>query len=295
MNLISHIRYGFHRNYGIIYTYLQRHIEGITLKLQYFLIFSNSGMFFDYNKLVVTANSRKWRYKKEGTAFFTMFLIEPTEKNDLQRTIKYGAMLYIMMILMAMPAVISSYQHQVPTIDLPEIASPQTTPHVAVQNEILVALPSVEPLDPLPEVQSEVPPFHDFIMQASNTYKVEAALIRAIIMVESSNNPRAVSRRGAKGLMQLMPTTAKYLGVDDSFDPALNIDGGVRYFKTLLDRFEGNVQLALAAYNAGSRHVRNYNGVPPFKATHIYIKKVLKYRQEYQKKMASNESNLNVA
>ncbi len=294
MDLISHIRYSFHRNYGIFFTYLQRWIECIYLKIRYYLDFSNSGMFFDYNMFMVTANGRKWRYKKEGTAFFRMFLIEPTE-NDLQKTIKYGAMLYTMMILLAMPAVICSYQHQVPAIDLPEIASPQISPHMAVQNEILVALPSVEPLDPLPEVQSEVPPFHDFIMQASNTYKVEAALIRAIIMVESSNNPRAVSRRGAKGLMQLMPTTAKWLGVDDSFDPALNIDGGVRYFKTLLDRFEGNVQLALAAYNAGSRHVRNYNGVPPFKATRIYIKKVLKYRQEYQKKMASNESSLNAA
>lgn len=209
----------------------------------------------------------------------------------LQRRI-YGAILYITIVLLATPAALCSYQHQVPEIDLPEIASPQIMPDVAVQNEILVAHPSVEPLEPVPEVRSDAPPFHDFIMQASGTYKVEAALIRAIIMVESSNNPLAVSRRGAKGLMQLMPTTAKWMGVDDSFDPALNIDGGVRYLKRLLDRFEGDVQLALAAYNAGSRYVRKYNGVPPFKATRIYIKKVLKYRQEYQTEMAYNDSDL---
>ncbi|MDB4303979.1 lytic transglycosylase domain-containing protein [Desulfosarcina sp.] len=230
MNLISHLRYSFRRNYGIALTYLQRRID--------------------------------------------------------------GAILYIMMVLLATPAAIYSYQHQVPEIDLPEIASPQIMSDVAVQNEILVALPSVEPLELVPEVRSEAPPFHDFIMQASSTYKVEAALIRAIIMVESSNNPLAVSRRGAKGLMHLMPTTAKWMGVVDPFDPALNIDGGVRYLKRLLDRFEGDVQLALAAYNAGSRYVRKYNGVPPFKATRIYIKKVLKYRQEYQIEMASNDSDL---
>jgi len=86
-------------------------------------------------------------------------------------------------------------------------------------------------------------------------------------------------------LMQLMPSTAEALGVQDSYDPEENIDGGVRYFRSLLDRFDGDVQLALAAYNAGSRHVRNYEGVPPFRATRLYIKKVLKFRKKFKTEM----------
>jgi soluble lytic murein transglycosylase-like protein len=134
-------------------------------------------------------------------------------------------------------------------------------------------------------------PFEEFIMQAAQTYQVDPTLIRAIIMAESSYNPRAVSHRGAQGLMQLMPTTAKWLGIRDSFDPAMNIDGGVRYFRRLLDRFDGDVKLALAAYNAGSRYVRKYGGVPPFRATRIYIKKVLHYHHLLQEQMAAGGGN----
>ena len=104
-------------------------------------------------------------------------------------------------------------------------------------------------------------------------------------MVESGYNPDAVSDRGAQGLMQLMPTTAQWLGIRDAFNPAMNIDGGVRYFKSLLDRFDGDIELALAAYNAGSRYVHKYGGVPPFKATRIYIKKVLQYRDQFAEEM----------
>lgn len=125
------------------------------------------------------------------------------------------------------------------------------------------------------------PPFHDQIIKAARTYNVDVALIRAVIMVESSNNPVAVSNRGAQGLMQLMPITAKSLGVHNPFDPAMNIDGGVRYLKQLLDRFNGDVNLALAAYNAGPRHVRNYGGVPPFNSTKNYITKVMDYHRQY--------------
>ena len=102
-------------------------------------------------------------------------------------------------------------------------------------------------------------------------------------MAESGYNPKAVSKRGAKGLMQLMPETAEALGVEDIFNPRQNIAGGVQYFKHLVNRFSGDVKLALAAYNAGSRYVRNYNGVPPFKATRHYIKEVFKYYQQYKK------------
>jgi hypothetical protein len=128
---------------------------------------------------------------------------------------------------------------------------------------------------------------HPIILKAATRYKIDSALIKAIIMVESGYNPKAISKRGAKGLMQLMPKTAKLLGVRDSFNPEQNINAGVRHFKDLLNQFKGDVKLALAAYNAGSRKVRKYQGVPPFKATRYYIKKVFEYHQYYREKMAS--------
>ena len=121
------------------------------------------------------------------------------------------------------------------------------------------------------------------IRKAAKRYQVDPALIRAIIMAESSYNPKAVSKKGAIGLMQLMPRTAEALGVEDSFNPEHNINAGVKYFKQLLNQFNGDVKLALAAYNAGSRKVREYKGIPPFKATQHYIKKVFEYRKGYQK------------
>jgi len=126
------------------------------------------------------------------------------------------------------------------------------------------------------------PLFRSIIQEASDLYEVEPELIQAIIMAESSYNPRAVSRRGARGLMQLMPATAKALGVKDSFNPEHNIHGGVRYFKQLLDRFGGDTRMALAAYNAGSSNVREYQGIPPFKATRYYIKRVFSYYNRYK-------------
>ncbi|MDY6879112.1 MAG: lytic transglycosylase domain-containing protein [Thermodesulfobacteriota bacterium] len=128
-------------------------------------------------------------------------------------------------------------------------------------------------------------PYREYIIQASRRYDVDCFLVMAIIKAESSYNPQAVSRKGARGLMQLMPKTARALGVDDSFDPEKNINGGVKYFKILLDRFKGDVTLALAAYNAGSRKVRHYRGIPPFKATQSYIDKVLLYYHEYKKQL----------
>lgn len=128
--------------------------------------------------------------------------------------------------------------------------------------------------------------YHMFIIQTASHHQIDPALIKAIIMAESGYNTKAVSKKGAKGLMQLMPGTAQSLGVEDIFNPHQNITGGVQYFKQMVNRFNGDVKLALAAYNAGSRNVRNYNGVPPFKATHSYIKKVFKYYQIYKDQMA---------
>lgn len=128
--------------------------------------------------------------------------------------------------------------------------------------------------------------YHDIIAEAGERYEVETALIKAIIKAESQFDPRAVSHRGARGLMQLMPRTARALGVEDSFNPEHNIHGGTRYFSELLNKFDGEIRLALAAYNAGSRKVRKYGGVPPYKATRIYIRKVFQYYQFFKKQEA---------
>jgi soluble lytic murein transglycosylase-like protein len=127
--------------------------------------------------------------------------------------------------------------------------------------------------------------FHPIIIRAANRHDVDPALVKAIIMAESGYNPNAISKKGAKGLMQLMPSTAEALGVEDVFNPEQNISGGVRYFKRLVNRFDGDVKLALAAYNAGSKKVRHYQGIPPYKSTQYYIKKVFKYYNLYKNQM----------
>lgn len=121
-----------------------------------------------------------------------------------------------------------------------------------------------------------------YILSAADRYDMDPAVIKAVIMAESGFNPRAVSRAGARGLMQLMPRTASALGVEDALDPQANIMGGTRYLKKLMKRFDNDIELALAAYNAGSRNVRKHNGIPPFKATRRYIAKIKVYYQHYQ-------------
>ncbi|MFP4481829.1 MAG: lytic transglycosylase domain-containing protein [Thermovirgaceae bacterium] len=114
----------------------------------------------------------------------------------------------------------------------------------------------------------------DLVRQKARAYGVDADLVRAVVRMESGGNTRAVSTAGAMGLMQLMPGTAEMLGVDDPFDPVQNVDGGVRYLKMMLDRYDGDETLALAAYHSGPGRVDRYSGVPPYpKVTH-YVKSV---------------------
>jgi soluble lytic murein transglycosylase-like protein len=119
------------------------------------------------------------------------------------------------------------------------------------------------------------------IRKTSERYSVDYALVKAVIKAESNFDPLAISRAGAKGLMQLMPGTAKALGVSDSFHPGDNIEGGVRYLRYLLELFNGNLQLVLAAYNAGEETVFRYNGIPPYQETRTYVQRVLRYFQNY--------------
>ena len=113
------------------------------------------------------------------------------------------------------------------------------------------------------------------IRNASSSSQIDADFIASVIQVESANNPRAVSRKGAQGLMQLMPQTAKNLGVGNSFDPAENVDGGVRFLRALLLRYNGDAAKVLAAYNAGPKRVQQFKGVPPYRETHAYIARVI--------------------
>ncbi|MDA8079797.1 MAG: lytic transglycosylase domain-containing protein [Nitrospiraceae bacterium] len=126
--------------------------------------------------------------------------------------------------------------------------------------------------------------YHGYVASTASKYEIEPELIQAVIKTESNGNHRAVSRKGAMGLMQLMPSTAVDMNVINPFNPEENIEGGTRYLRYLLEKFNGNITLALAAYNAGPRTVEKYGSVPPIYETKEYVKKVLslyKGKQSY--------------
>lgn len=119
------------------------------------------------------------------------------------------------------------------------------------------------------------------IARIAHRYGVDVALVKAVIRAESQFNPYATSKKGASGLMQLMPDTAERYGVDDLYDPRANIEAGVRYLKYLLQKYPHHTQNALAAYNAGEQAVATYDGIPPYRETIDYVHKVLQYRALY--------------
>ncbi len=124
--------------------------------------------------------------------------------------------------------------------------------------------------------------FEQLIRTCSEKYGVNPNLVKAVIHAESGYNPNAVSSKGASGLMQLMPGTAKSLKVADRFNPKDNVEGGVKYLRFLLDTFRGDVSLAVAAYNAGLNKVAKYGGIPPYNETRTYVSRVLAYMKTYQ-------------
>jgi len=139
------------------------------------------------------------------------------------------------------------------------------------------------------QVAQKIMQLEEIIEENANKYKVPKALIQSVIAVESGGNQYAVSPKGAKGLMQLIDSTAKYVGVRNVFEPRENIEGGVKYLREMLETFDGDIDLALAAYNAGPGNVFKYNGVPPFAETRNYVNRVKRYFSIFSSNIAGEK------
>ena len=147
--------------------------------------------------------------------------------------------------------------------------------------EVFAPIPLPPAAAPAPAAQSaNQPPYHEMVLAAASRYGVDAELISSVMEVESHFNPKAISAKNARGLMQLLPETAARLGVKDIFDPQENIDAGTHYLHNLLQLYNNDLTLALAAYNAGPDNVHKYGRVPPFAETVSYVKNV---KRRYQK------------
>jgi soluble lytic murein transglycosylase-like protein len=155
---------------------------------------------------------------------------------------------------------------------------------VEAQAEEVVAIEPEEVFVSNPPVTAAKSPYRDLIEAAASRYSVDAELIASVIAAESNFNPKAISRRNARGLMQLLPETASRLGVHNIFDPAENIDAGTHYLSDLLTLYKNDLALTLAAYNAGPLRVQQYGRVPPYAETQLYVRKV---RTAYAKRKAT--------
>lgn len=174
----------------------------------------------------------------------------------------------------------SSYV-DVPTAEIDHFEQ-DVTPPPAPAEAAVPATAAATPAAAKPQLS-----IHDAVTGSSQRYHLDPDLVNSVIRAESGFNPRAVSNKGAQGLMQLMPQTASNLGVSNAFDPQTNVDAGTRYLRELLERYNFDLIKALAAYNAGPQRVEQYGGVPPYRETHAYVRRII--RDFNQKKVAQQK------
>jgi len=167
--------------------------------------------------------------------------------------------------------------------DPEEIAGVETVPDPPAPKPVEPAAPTAARAAS-PEAQLSAADLHEMLIQAGREHNVDVDLLASLVKAESGGNTRAVSRTGARGLMQLMPATAKGLGVEDSFRPEQNVRGGSAYLDALLTRYHDNLALALAAYNAGPAAVDKYGKVPPYRETQAYVARVI---HEFNRRVAA--------
>jgi soluble lytic murein transglycosylase-like protein len=200
----------------------------------------------------------------------------------MKREITYALVVLALLLLPCLPASADIYQYtdENGVVHFSNVDVGKTKKFTTVKAEPREALtkePAKHIPGPVKATSSAVVPTSYFQLINSASYKhgVDPSLVHAIIKVESDYNPYAMSKKGAMGLMQLMPQTALELNVKNSFSPAENIYGGVKYLRYLMDRYEGNLSLALAAYNAGETMVKRWGTIPPIRETQNYVKRIL--------------------
>jgi soluble lytic murein transglycosylase-like protein len=200
--------------------------------------------------------------------------VDPGPAND-----RKAAALHRLALFVGIGIMILAYPKEVTHLEMTPMPSPQQPAKRIIK---LVRMPRIQEHLNGRIAQAEKQ-FHTHIVAASKKHRVDPALVKAIILAESGYDPKAVSPKGAVGLMQLMPRTADALGAKDSFDPVHNINAGVKYLSTLITYFEGNLHMAVAAYNAGIDRIASRGTIP--RATQRFVRKVLEYYDYYKWRM----------